>query len=290
MSSGVVKFYNTAEQIETKIIDSNARMDKRLQELKDAVPKVREIPHDEPTEEYVGDEFEDFDPAALEALTVDSQDETVIKANLEAEIEAAHAQADEIVATAEQLAQEYKENTRRETEIECNRMRANAQKEGYDEGIRQAQDEYAARMAAVDAKELELEQFYQAKIDELEPIFVSTLTDIYEHIFKVDLSEYQELVSRLVMDTMRRSDSSDVYIIHISSEDYPKITEDQKEELQLAASGSRVDIIEDIGLGRNQCLVETDNGIIDCGLDTQLRELKRKLLLLSYVPSMENAE
>ena len=43
-----------------------------------------------------------------------------------------------------------------------------------------------------------------------------------------------------------------------------------------------VEVVEDATLGKNDCLIETENGIFDCGLGTQLAELRQKLKLLSY--------
>ena len=43
-----------------------------------------------------------------------------------------------------------------------------------------------------------------------------------------------------------------------------------------------MELVEDMTLSRSQCFIETENGIYDCSLDTQLSELKRKLKLLSY--------
>ena len=43
-----------------------------------------------------------------------------------------------------------------------------------------------------------------------------------------------------------------------------------------------MEVIEDISLRKNECLIETEGGIFDCGLGTQLAELSRKLRLLSY--------
>jgi len=43
-----------------------------------------------------------------------------------------------------------------------------------------------------------------------------------------------------------------------------------------------LEIAEDMTLSPTQCYIETDNGIYDCSLDTELAELSRKLKLLSY--------
>ena len=44
----------------------------------------------------------------------------------------------------------------------------------------------------------------------------------------------------------------------------------------------RVDIIPDMTLVPSQCMIETEGGIYDCSLGTELKELTRKLMLLSF--------
>lgn len=58
----------------------------------------------------------------------------------------------------------------------------------------------------------------------------------------------------------------------------------QKKQLQVCVSvpNSTVEIIEDFTLSKNECMIETEGGIFDCGLGTELRELSAKLKLLSY--------
>ena len=48
------------------------------------------------------------------------------------------------------------------------------------------------------------------------------------------------------------------------------------------APNATVEIVNDITLGKGECLIETEGGIFDCGLGTQLSELRQKLKLLSY--------
>lgn len=260
--------------------------------------KPKPMPEQEFPDGFEGEEgfVEGLGAAELEALTGDSDEgSSVIKMSnpteeAEAIIQEARAKADEIVATAEQLGLEYKNNSRREADIECNRIKADARQEGYQEGLQQAEAEYSDRMRELELKSIQLEEEYSRLIDELEPRFVNTITSVYEHIFTVDLAQYEPLVAQLIARTMRRVESSQTYIVHVSSEDYPSISSSQREMLNDSAPGCNVEIVEDIGLGRYQCLLETDNGVFDCGLDTHLSELSRKLRLLSYNPGTEGIE
>ena len=59
---------------------------------------------------------------------------------------------------------------------------------------------------------------------------------------------------------------------------------ENKERLQKEAGGSAisVEIVEDMTLSAGKAMIETENGVYDCSLDTELSELTRKLKLLSY--------
>ena len=52
--------------------------------------------------------------------------------------------------------------------------------------------------------------------------------------------------------------------------------------LVTAGSGVSLEIIADMTLSKNDCMIETEGGIFDCGLGTQLQELGKQLKLLSY--------
>ena len=58
----------------------------------------------------------------------------------------------------------------------------------------------------------------------------------------------------------------------------------QKKQLEAAAAGANtsVEVVQDTTLSEGECMIETDGGIFDCGLGTQLAELKKQLLLLAY--------
>ena len=296
MPRNLVKFYNANEQGESKLIDSNTLMENRLKAIaaearKHSAPQSRQM--EVASENAEAGFVEGLAADELEALVSDGEEGGNIYKAVNPEEEAeqirieAQAKADEIVATAEQLAQEYKNNSRREAEIEGTRIKADAKNDGYQEGLRQAQAEYEDKYNELAMLEQNMMAEYEELCNGLESRFIDTITGIYEHIFKVDLSDYSGIVAQLVSDIIRRVDNSSTYIVHVSAEDYSNLNTSHREVLEAAAPGCKVELVEDIGLGLNQCLLETDSGVFDCGLDTQLRELRKKLMLLSYRPNSE---
>lgn len=158
-----------------------------------------------------------------------------------------------------------------------------AREDGYRDGERQGRQEAEAVKAEYQQKLKELQAAFEKEERELEPRFIEALTGIYEHIFKVDLSDYHELVTTLLCNTMQKIEGCRNLLIHVSGNDYENVKEN-KERLQKEAGGSAVsvEIAEDKTLSAGQAMIETENGVYDCSLDTELSELTRKLKLLSY--------
>ncbi|MDE6168237.1 MAG: hypothetical protein K2G28_07240, partial [Acetatifactor sp.] len=115
------------------------------------------------------------------------------------------------------------------------------------------------------------------------PRLVDAITEIYQHFFHVELSSYRDILTYLITAAMRKADGSRSFTIRVSREDYPYVSMQKKQIITEGGAGScAVEVTEDMSLEKNECLIETDGGIFDCGLGTQLAELKQKLALLSW--------
>ena len=179
-----------------------------------------------------------------------------------------------------------------EKEAEARKAQAEAQKadaleqarrQGQQEAKAEAERAEAQRAAEYQKKAAGLDAEYQKRMDELEPQFVDTITGIYEHIFDVDLHSYREVLCYLISATMRKTEDNRSFLVHVSKEDYPYVSMQKKQIMAGAtAPNSTVEIVEDMTLGKGECMIETESGIFDCGLGTQLSELRQKLKLLSY--------
>ena len=281
MSSNLYKCgWVTVQEKDTRVIDNNALLEQKLS----AVLHAASISD---TEEILpGDDgFEDgLDAEKVDALF--SSDEGVIKGSLQAErdalleeIENARAELAAVKEQADGMIEDAK------SQIGAMQMKAyeEAKSQGYQEGERLGRQEADAQINEYLAKKKQLEDEYEKKIEELEPEFIETLTGIYEHIFKVDLARYRDLVANLLVNAMQNIENTRNFLVHVSKEDYEGVMT-SKDRIRAEAGGSSVSVefVEDATLSRSQCLIETENGIYDCSLDTQLSELSRKLKLLSY--------
>ncbi len=281
---------------DTLLIDNNERIAKKIESLEEAmINSARSELGEDSFDGFVGG----LDAEMVEALTADSDEElpTVIKAERPEEVQETQTSADALAIVSAQ-AQEVLEAARREAEnlksqamIEAqqeleamkNRAYEEGKAQGYDDGYGEAvaQVEEQKNQLAQERKRLEAE--YQDLVEELEPRFVEALTDIYEKVFRVDLKKEQNIIMHLISSTMHKIEGSNTYLIHVSKEDYPYVSMKKNEVLVTSVSANAsVEIVEDMTLGANDCIIETDGGVFDCGLGTQLEELSQKLRLLSY--------
>ena len=277
LSRSLVKqIYTVVQSDEKRIIDTNALVQRRLNALYE--------------KQGGGDGFvSGLDAENVEVAAgrdgADGAESNVIKAKEDAGrlVEEARANSQQILENARQEADRIREEARAEAEREKADILENARKQGYTEGNNRAQAEGEAARQEYLKKEKLLEDQYQQKLEELEPQMVDTITQVYEHIFHVDLQSNRDILTYLISNTLRKIDGERDFIIHVSKEDYPYVNMQKKQMLAGAVSAnSNVEIIEDMTLAKNECMIETDSGIYDCGLGTQLEELRKKLMLLAW--------
>ncbi|MCI8966036.1 MAG: hypothetical protein HFH75_00405 [Lachnospiraceae bacterium] len=208
---------------------------------------------------------------------------------------------EELIAEAQAQIEQMREEAIAEIEQTKIQILEEARSQGYQEGFEQGQNDGFAQghqdglnsiaqereQAQAEAEQMmaAMEDEYQRRIKELEPIFIDTLTGIYEHIFHVSLKNSRELIVYLIQNTMRNIETGSTYLIHVSKEDYP-FASMQKRELIKGTNIAldNVELLEDVTLGKNECMIETGNGVFDCSLGTQLEALNEELRLLSYEP------
>lgn len=222
---------------------------------------------------------------AAEVVNVSEDAGNVIKAGEDARrvMEQAQSDAQAVIGKAQAEAEKIINDARAQAQAEREQTLQQAREQGYQEGQAKAQAEGDALRQELRAKERELEENYQRQIDTLEPQFVDTITGIYEHIFGVELGSYREVLSYLISSTLRGQEGGHEFIIHVSKEDYPFVSVQKRQILAGAVSAScNVDVVEDLTLDKNECMIETENGVFDCGLGTQMAELKNRLMMLAW--------
>lgn len=273
MSSNLLKFGYIYTD-DKRIIDSNAAAAHKI----GAVQKTQENPEpEEENSEFVpGLNAEEAE--ALFAPEAEDAEGSVLKPVREEE----GPDAQELLEQARQEAEAMIRQAEAEIRQEREKMLEQARAQGYQEGLEKSRREAEVLQRQFSEKEKQLEAEYEEKINTLEPELISALTEVYEHIFRVDFSSYRQIIVTLISDALHHIDGGKNYIVHVSPSDYPYVSLQKAQITANCPASVSVEFTEDITLKPNECLIETDSGIFDCGLGTQLEELKQKIRLLSF--------
>lgn len=286
MYRSIYKSYCVAVTEEDKcVIDSNGRVAERIEEFH---ARQREL-----ESSRVSEDGEDDFVSGLEVGEADAQAgaETgedgapIIKAaSAQApDLDAVREEAEQILEDARMQAEQIKEDAKAEMDSLRRQTLDRAEKNGYDDGYQRGLAEADEMKQKLGEERQRLEEEYSRMIDELEPKFIETITEVYSHLFQTDLSDNRDILVHLVDSALRKVESSRTFLVHVSSEDYPYVNM-QKQALAEGPVGGKgiLEIVEDIALSKGDCLIETDGGIFDCGIGTQLEELTKKLRVLSF--------
>ncbi len=234
----------------------------------EGIPGLQELVTDPEAGEAGAEGYEDVDPGIDDASAA-------------AALEAASEEAERIVSEAREEAQRILDEAGNEAE----EIRSNAFQEGRESGYNEGQEAFAEESERLKQEYQdrlsEMEAEYDRKLREAEPKMAEVITSVYERVFSCDLTDHSQILLQLLRTALRDSESSRNFIIHVSEEDREAVSENRDSLREAAGEGSSVDIIMDVTLSRGQALIENDDGIIDCGIDTELKELTARLKILA---------
>ena len=283
LSSNFIKGGFVSVSSDEKVtINSNAFVEKRLEEL---MKRVQEEPPEDVEEGF----SEGLDPLTVEELITDeSKVSPVVKAptisreELDRMTTEAQAQADQIIAEAEEAAEQIRAEASAEGE-----------KKGYEAGMAKAEQDCRAKYeqlerelkASVEAQKDQQNRDYEARVAELEPMLVDKLADIFAAVTGARLENEKETVMFLLNRALTQAESGRNYIVHVSPQDYEEVRA-HKEDVAKGTGlmAENFEIVEDVTLSAGACMIESEGGIWDCSLGTQLKLLAAQLKILSYEP------
>lgn len=290
--SNLLKSNYVVKKEETRVIDSNELILKRLESLAVEAPSETE-----PVQEAEFVEFnEGLNAEQLELLLDDNpdrgsvevveDDEPVRDEGISEEsLEEFRRQAEEIINEAREEAQRIIDDANAQAGTIREEQKEAGYREGYDQGHAEGIRVIDEKMAELDEKEAAINAEYDKKLDEAEPLLVDAITDIYEHIFHVSLSSNREILLNLLHDTVRNIEGGKNFIIHVSKNDYEYVNDRKDQLTDGLGSTDTIEVIEDLTLRQTEAFIEAEGGIYDCGIGTELELLKKELMLLSYQKS-----
>ena len=271
----------TLNQGDKCIIDNKELIDQKILRFREEEKKRQSALQNDAAKNSGEDNFsEGLDAEQLDQLTEDQDvlsdaeilNQEAAQELINSQLADAQEQADRILEEASAKAQEIQTNAMEE-----------GRAQGYDDAYQQGAKEAEALKEDLLHQKEQLEADYKKMVDTLEPEMVDALTQIYEHVFAVDLRNDKNIILHLLQTALSRLEPGNDFIVHVSPDDYDMIVDEKKRLREnITSPNATMEIIEDPMLKENECIIETDGGVFDCSIGVELEELSRKLKLLSF--------
>lgn len=199
----------------------------------------------------------------------------------EEEVRSATQEAERMLEEARSTIDNWWSERRSDDEHLRETLRQEAYNQGYQEGIKQAEEEIQAAYEIKISESAEiLQQAYLAKeqiIQEAEPFVVSLSSAIAEKIIDHQLSLDSDLVLSMIHKQLSRKKESGQITLCVSPHQFSFIHA-AREELSLAIdSQAELIIVPDATVKDYGCVIRSSLGSIDARINTQLEELKKAL-------------
>lgn len=244
-----------------------------------AAALIRDVGLDEESGDAMASLVPDFSEVSdgfSEEEIQEKSEELLVSAKKDAEeiINQAHEEAERLRAAAYDEAEQIKQQSREE-----------GYQAGYCEGEKQALEEYEEKKAQYDARLAENEQYLDEKeaalVTETEHKMVDLLCQFIPKITGISIEGERDVLLYIINMAMHDLDNSTKFVIRVSSKDYAMLSERRNEIYGALNPGIELEIFEDAKLSPMQCLIDTDNGMVDVSLDVQLNNLIKALKLMS---------
>lgn len=298
------KIFETEEEEEIYVIDSNDRVEAWLSEYREKQIKKQErkkkkkvedflasIETDEegntiiPTDEegnYLIPTDDDGNPLVFIDEEGNIQTDFVMPEEEDEEIpEALSESAEEILENARNEAQSIIEEAQNEAESIKEQAMEEGRALGYDEGVAQGAADFNDRQAALEAEYNEKLQELLAEKEAVESEVMDIVCEVLEKAFKVNLSTDKAIFLHHVDNILHKIPASKNYIIRACDKDGAVINSQKATLIERLGGGANIEVIIDPLMTDGQCMIESDGGTFNCGVDIKLSGLLKDLRLLS---------
>ncbi|MCI8495473.1 MAG: hypothetical protein HFI74_07310 [Lachnospiraceae bacterium] len=164
-------------------------------------------------------------------------------------------------------------------------IKEQARNEGFAAGEQEGNAKANVRLEELsrqlDEESRRLEEDYQQKIQELEPYLVDIISDIFEKVFHVQFDDKKEILIYLIQKVILSAEGTKEFQVRVSLKDYEFVEEHKKYITDQVGQAVHVEIMADAALQERQCMIETDSGVFECGMDVQLENLTKTIKSLS---------
>ena len=230
--------------------------------------KVIEVqPFPAPYEEEISEEVQQPDPRAEAALRQAEDRAAALLAKAKQEAGAIRERIADERARWEHDRENYAEQARQE-----------GYKDGFQHGSEEARRQYSTLIDEARNVVEETKKAYIRHLEESELVILQLGIKTAERIIGEELQEEPSKFFSLVKRALKEAREYKEVQIHVHPSQYGLLNEGKQDLLTVFPADTELYIYPNEDIGELSCLIESENGRIDASVDSQLVEIKTKLL------------
>jgi len=192
-------------------------------------------------------------------------------------LEEARIEAENLIAQAQAEALQIADAARKEAQMLYEQKKV----EGYNAGAVQLQAEMDAKVTQLEneyeAKQQELQSAYESRMNTLETDIVDVMISVFHKVFHVQFDNKKQILLHLIKDTLLGVDAGKDFHIRVAEANYKFIESHVADIKEKIGNDVNIDVINDRTLGENDCMIETQTGVFNCGIDMVLDNLEKDI-------------
>ena len=158
-------------------------------------------------------------------------------------------------------------------------------KAGYLAGLKEGREKAGAEMRAlqeqlyaeIEAKANALDMEYKTKKSTMESEIVDAVIAVFDKVFHIQFEDKKEILLHLINDTLMNVDTGKSFRIRVSAQNRKFLEAHISELKEKIGNDVSIEIVNDMGLTEEGCIIETEGGIFKCGIDVQLSNLEKDI-------------
>lgn len=186
-----------------------------------------------------------------------------------------------ILDAANEEAQSIMDKAKEEADALFLHTRDEAVQQGYTDGLNKAREENEQKQKSLDVQADALEENYRQKEASLEKEVLDAVLSVVQKAFSIEYGDDEDLLLKLVDDCINHADSVKELLIRVNEKNYTLLTSKREEIIDKVGEGVSVEFAKDPLLSDGQCMIETDGGVYDVSIDTELKNLIKRIRLLT---------
>lgn len=273
LSNLLKQHYVIGSNSEKRIINANAILEERMKlqvenEANDKGGNGLRFRNFDQEESGEADDFQGLEVPVIEVEPEISTEEILEQARTEAE---------EILANAREEARQILEQAQVEVRNLFEEQKQLGFMEGQKEGVSETEQLRIQMEQELQDRHVQLEKEYETRMEEMESDIVDAIIKVFTKVFHIQYDEKRDILLHLVKNTLMNIEPGKEIRIRVSEANHRFLDSRLGEIKDRIGSEISIEIINDANLDASDCLIETDHGVFNCGIDMELTNLTKDI-------------